>query len=90
MIFVTIALWLMTVILVVQIAKGPWAMLMFGVVSTGILTEKWEKRMALIVLIPELITLYFFPTHNHYMTTAKEIQDKKEADEARGKRRLRR
>jgi len=51
---------------------GPWSMLMFGVVSAEVLNTKWEKRLAVISLIPGILTLLFFPTHNHYMTTNEE------------------
>jgi hypothetical protein len=36
---------------------GPYCMLMFGVVSARVLALKWEKRLALVTLIPIILTL---------------------------------
>ena len=50
----------------------PYSMLMFGVVSAGILATKWEKRLAVIALIPMIVTLSFFPTHYYYIKSVPE------------------
>jgi two-component system sporulation sensor kinase B len=50
----------------------PYSMLMFGVVSAKILATKWEKRLAIIALIPMIVTLSFFPTHYYYIKSVPE------------------
>ena len=45
----------------------PYSMLMFGVVSAKIVAAKWEKRLAIIALVPMIVTVVLFPTHYYYI-----------------------
>jgi two-component system sporulation sensor kinase B len=51
----------------------PYFALMFGLSYSGILNAKYQKIFSILLLVPMGITLLFFPTHDYYFNTSKEI-----------------